>query len=197
MSQLIETIQIINGLPSNLKWHNIRFNESRFKLFGILNEVDLREQIVVPVEYKASEVKCRIRYSKDIESIEFEPYNFRPVNSLKLVNGDSVSYDFKFSDRSSLIQLHLQRGEYDDIIIVKNEFIKDSSYTNLVFREGQNYFTPASPLLQGTKRAKLLSESLIQEKEIKVSTIKDFEEVHLINAFLDLGRCVIPCNRIF
>ena len=180
-----------------MKWHNIRFNKSRLNLFGVLKEIDLSEHIVVPEKYKTSEVKCRIRYSKDIEIIEFEPYIFRPVTSLKLVNGDSISYGYKFSDRSSLLQIHSERGEYDDIIIVKNGFIKDSSYTNLVFREGQNYVTPASPLLCGTKRAKLLSDSTILEKEIKKGDLKNFEEVHLINAFLDLGRCVIPCNRIF
>jgi 4-amino-4-deoxychorismate lyase len=44
----------------------------------------------------------------------------------------------------------------DDIIIVRNGFVTDASYANLIFRKGDEWFTPATFLLAGTMRAFLL-----------------------------------------
>lgn len=196
MSRLIETIRIIDGHAENLSWHNNRLNSSRLDLFGIQKKTDLGKLIVVPAEFCKGEVKCRVSYSDEIGFIEFEKYTFRTVKSLKIVISDSINYKYKYTDRYSLNALFSQKADMDDIIIIKNGFVTDSFYANIVFYDGKNYITPSTPLLLGTKRAKYLSEGRIKEKAIKREDIELFKEVHLINAFLDLGRCVIPASRI-
>ncbi len=197
MCRLIETIQILNGRPENLFWHNMRFNDTRQKLFGSQEHIQLEDVIRIPPEFENSEVKCRISYSREIERIDFEPYIFRKINSLRIVCDDTISYPHKYSNRSQIAELFIQRGEYDDILIVKDELITDSSYSNVVLSDGIRLFTPLNPLLHGTKRAKYISEGLIRQKDIQPKDLHRYKEIHLINAFLDLGRCVIPVRNIY
>ena len=197
MCRLIETIQILDGRPENLFWHNLRLNDTRQKLFGSQEHIQLEDVIRIPAEFENSEIKCRISYGREIERIEYEPYIFRKVNSLKIVYDDTITYSHKYSDRSQIAELFTQRGEYDDILIVKNEIITDSSFSNVVLSDGIGLFTPLNPLLHGTKRAKYISEGLIRQKDIQPKDLHRYKEIHLINAFLDLGRCVISVGNIY
>jgi len=196
MCLLLETIKINNGIAENIFWHNKRFNTARQELFSINKNTELADLIKVPEEYKLGLVKCRIGYGKDIDFIEFENYKFRDVHSLKLVFDDTIHYEYKYRNRSEINELFAKRGDKDDVLIIKNGFVCESSYCNVVFSDGINFFTPPTPLLKGTKRAKLLAEGRITEREISVSDITGFQEVHLINAFLDLHKCIIPTKNI-
>jgi len=196
MCLLIETIRVINGNAENLSWHNKRMNAARRELFGTVSETDLALLLKIPEEYRKGEIKCRLRYGHNIEKIEFEPYSFRPVHGLKIVHDNTINYSFKFLDRSVINSLFAQKEDLDDILIVKNGFITDSSYCNLVFTDGNGLFTPASPLLRGTKREKYISEGTISEKEIRIEDLHNFREIHMINTFLELGRCVVKTNDV-
>lgn len=197
MCRLIETIKISDGKAENIFWHNKRFNSTRLDLFGIDKELDLEMLIKVPDEFMNGEVKCRIVYSTDVEFIEFENYFFRPVQSLQLVYDNEIRYEHKYQDRSKISELFLKKADKDDILIVKNGLVRESSTCNVVFSDGKNFFTPSSPLLKGTKRAKYLSEGIIKEKEISVEDIMRYQEIHLINAFLNLGRCVVLTTKLY
>ena len=61
-------------------------------------------------------------------------------------------YSFKFSNRKAIDDLLKFRNGCDDILIVRNGLITDTSYSNVVFRKDNMYFTPNFPLLNGTKR---------------------------------------------
>lgn len=76
-------------------------------------------------------------------------------------------------------------------MIVKNGFITDSYYANLVFDDGFSLYTPHQPLLRGIRRAQLLRAQRIQTAIIRPSNLASFKSVHLINAMLDLGEVVI------
>ncbi len=191
MCRLVETIKVKDGYAENIFWHNLRFNTTRSELFNMYEKSDLGNLIIVPEEYRKGEVKCRIGYGENIDFIEFETYSFRPVFSLQLVFNDHIQYDHKYRDRSHINELFAKRGKKDDILIVKNGLVSDSSYSNVVLSDGRELFTPAIPLLKGTKRAKYLFEGIIKERDIPAEDIRQYKEVHLINAFLDLGRCVI------
>ena len=68
----------------------------------------------------------------------------------------------------------------------------------MVFRKDNEYFTPNFPLLNGTKRQKLLENKVIKEAEISVDTIKQYERVWLINALLDIEDDIsLPIEQIF
>lgn len=150
----------------------------------------------LPGEPRKEKVKCRVLYRETIEEITFERYHPKSVRSLKLIEA-SPNYAFKFADRTSLNALLAQKGDCDEILITRNGLITDTSYSNVVFSRGERLFTPATPLLYGTKRQQLLQEGKIEEKEIAVATLEQYDRVYLINALLDIEDDVsLPVNRI-
>jgi len=140
--------------------------------------------------------KCRIIYQTSIEQIEFVPYEVKPVRTLKLVTDNSISYPHKFLDRGNLLDLYEQRGEADDIIIVKNDEITDSSYANLIFRRNGEWYTPASCLLKGTMRESLLRAEKIKETSIQVKDLFRYESCKLINSMLGMDAPEIDLRSI-
>ncbi len=78
--RFLETIRVESGEVSNLELHNIRLNRTRERFFRDISPIDLREFIKNhPVE---GLYRCRVIYSRDIESIEYIPYIPREFKSL-------------------------------------------------------------------------------------------------------------------
>jgi len=142
----------------------------------------LDELISVPENMKEGIGKCNIIYDKEIIEIKFELYVKRPVRSLKLVHASGLDYHLKYCDRSVLETLLAKRGDCDDVIIVNDGLITDTSFSNLVFFDGESWFTPARPLLEGTCRARLLSEKKIILADIRPSDLTRYQGCKLINA---------------
>jgi 4-amino-4-deoxychorismate lyase len=185
MYRLIETIKILDGIPQNLEWHNKRMTESS----ELLNAKKLCLELTdfdIPEIFKYGIVKCRITYSKHIEKMEYEHYIIKPVNTFKLIFDNAIDYSHKFADRSKLLMLYEMRKDFDDIIIIKNGLVTDSFYANLCFEKNRELFTPSKPLLNGTKRQKLISEKRIIPIDITSKEIDKYEKIHLINAMLDI-----------
>jgi len=186
MCQLFETIKVQNRKLQNIDYHNDRFNRTRFKLFGFHEQVKLEEIIKLPVDLDDKIYKCRIIYSDKIEKIEFEPYSQKIIKSLKIIDCNNIGYNHKYFDRSKINELYEHRGDCDDILIIKNGFVTDTSFANIVFWDGSNWITPSTPLLTGTKRQKLIDLKVIIEKEIMVSDLQSFEKARIINAMIGL-----------
>ena len=79
-----------------------------------------------------------------------------------------------------------QKGEADEIIIIKDSFVTDCSIGNLAFRKGTQWFTPNTPLLKGTQREYLLQSGQLQEIEIRQEQLEQFDEIRVINALNEL-----------
>lgn len=197
MCRLFETIKVLDGALCNIGFHNKRFNHARSALFGCSGHARLQDFIKIPPEYREGIVKCRIVYTRDIETIEYANYKKKNIRTLRIVNGDALDYSYKYCDRSGIDRLLGSRDGCDDIIIVRNGRVTDSSFCNLVFDDGKSLITPDLPLLQGTKREKLLSEGIVVRQKIGVNDLKLFQSVHLINAMLDLGECWLAIDRVY
>ena len=76
--------------------------------------------------------------------------------------------------------------ESDDVLIVKNGFVTDTSFSNVVFRQDDRLFTPDTFLLNGCKRQELISKGTIEERKISLDDIKSYQCCYLINAMLDI-----------
>jgi 4-amino-4-deoxychorismate lyase len=194
---LLETFKIKNGVIYNLRLHNERIKRSRKMIFGI----DLQEDISllpeinnIPVSEKI--IKARIIYNQQIQSVEWEYYNRRVISSLKIVEDNDIDYAFKFSDRSRINRLFSLREGCDDIIIVKDGRLTDSSYSNLAFYDGRKWVTPSTPLLAGTKRKQLIMEGKLAEEDLRVHDLKLFKVCSLINALNDLGEMEVRLGDI-
>jgi len=183
---LIETIKCANGQCCNLAFHQSRFNFSRKQLFPKSANISLNSEIKVPEFAQTGIFRCRVLYSSTIEKIEFLPYKKRTITSLKLVADNTIDYRYKYADRKMLETLFEHRGSCDDILVVKNDCISDSFTANPVFWDGQNWWTPDTPLLPGTQRAKLLDEQKIKVCRISVNDLAKYQKVGLINAMQDL-----------
>ena len=186
MSRFIETIQLLNGKLLNLEFHQERFERTRSEALGLKSQPRLSEMIRVPPGLEQGKLKCRVIFQKEIELIEFEPYEEQKVRSLKMVYSDSIDYSFKYADRSELEMLFQQRGDCDDILVVKKACVSDSYYANVIFWDGKVWQTPDTPLLSGTMRESLLRKGLISECRITPEDLHKYQKCKLINAMNNL-----------
>lgn len=195
MSLLLETIRIENGTPVNLGYHQRRVDRSRKALFGTTGGLDLLS--MVPHDLSAKGIyKWRIVYGRRVTSIKVEPYVPKKVRSLQMVRNDSIEYPFKYADRSAFEHMLRDRGSCDDILVIRNGLVTDTSYANVAFFDGKNWLTPKAPLLRGTCRERLLETGIIVEAEIREAEVSRFVSVTLINAMLDPGIVVVPAGKI-
>jgi 4-amino-4-deoxychorismate lyase len=88
------------------------------------------------------------------------------------------------------------RDDCDDILIVKKGNITDSSYSNIVFRRGKNWYTPWSALLKGTMRQNLIDNNKIFQEQIELEDIESFKSFKLINAMLEFDGPEIDVSNI-
>lgn len=177
--RFIESLKVFGGEFANIELHQKRINLTS-NMFSISRRLNLKD-INIPKSNPNSIQKCRIIYSNNDSLISFSDYSRKKIESLRLVFDDSIDYGFKFENRERINELYNKREGCSDIIIVKRGLITDTSFTNLVFFDGKDYYTPSSFLLNGTMRQKLLIDKRIKEREIGYNDIKDFKTVFLIN----------------
>ncbi len=186
MSLCIETICIRNGSLQNLSGHNERFNRTRLACWQLTEPARLEDSIQLPDWLLPTKTyKCRVTYGPAIEQVEVELYEVRPVHSLRVIVADSLCYPYKFADRQALNVLFAQRGPADDMLLVREGLLTDTSYANVALFDGIQWFTPARPLLEGTQRARLLREGRLAIADIRPSDLPNFIAIKLINAMLD------------
>ena len=133
---------------------------------------------------------------KGIEDVSYSPYTMRHVHSLALIQADHIDYTYKSTGREPLNRLFALRGACDDILIVKQGLLTDTSIANIALSDGTHWYTPAHPLLKGTKRAALLEEGILQEKDIRPEDLPSFSTVRLFNAMIDWGELELPVRNI-
>ena len=183
MFRLLESIRCEKGELQNLPFHQTRMDKSFEDLFSKKNETKL-DKIVVSEHCRKGLYKCRVIYSETIESVEFIPYQYPAIKSLKLVVDNEIDYSYKFANRSAINSLLQKKESCDEILIIKNGLITDTSLANIIFYNGKNWLTPALPLLCGTQRQKLLSEEKIILAEIRLADLVHFKKARLINAMM-------------
>ena len=196
MYRFIETIKLLDGQFAHLDYHQHRMDQTIRKFFGQQDAIHLKEYLARQSFLRQGLFKCRIVYDKTILSVEFLPYMIKPVRSLKVVHANAIEYAYKFEARNQLLEMYNQRGQHDEIVIVKNNLITDASYANLVFFDGTNWITPASCLLDGTMRQILIDQRKIIAAQISLSDITNFEKVKLINSMLGFEGSEIPVSQI-
>lgn len=199
MSLLFETIKVKNGELQNIEFHNRRLKNSTRNLFGVKTNIQLEEIIKVPSDFSSGIYKCNVIYDTSIKEIKFAPYKMKNILRLKLVECNQIDYRYKYLDRSHLRKLftQVQCSENEEILIIKNGFVTDTSYSNVALFNGDDWITPSTPLLAGTKRARLLKEKIIFERVITIEHLKEFRKAKLINAMIELDDAPsIPIETI-
>ena len=88
---------------------------------------------------QAERAKLRFEYDGyNIYNLSCTPYNIKKVETLRLVINDDIEYTYKNTNRCVLSQLKSQADGADEIIIVKQNHITDTSYPILLFSMEHN-----------------------------------------------------------
>lgn len=194
----IETIRCVGLELENLPLHNERMNRTRRALFGSVNFLDLRELIQPPAVLTSSVYKCRVTYQDTVLQVDWEPYSKRKITSLQLVHHETIDYSFKYRQRHDLDRLYSQRGEHDDVLIVRNGCLTDAYVCNIALYDGKTWWTPDAPLLRGTQRERLLQEGTVSAKAIRLKDLSAFTNIRLFNAMMPWPEAIeLPVSRIF
>ncbi len=195
--RFIETIKIENGRIVNPDLHIERAYNTVYHHFHIKRFFDFESVIPDKSPYNNGIYKLRVIYSSGIECFSISPYELKPVRSLQIVDGSKIDYGYKYEDRSEIESLRSLRGDCDDILMVRDGFITDTSYSNIIFSDGVQIFTPSTFVLNGTKRRGMLLAGLIHEKEIRIEDVHKYKVCWMINAMLDISYSPpIPCSSI-
>jgi 4-amino-4-deoxychorismate lyase len=186
MCLLIETIRVQDRRLCNIDAHIFRMNASRLQLLGCGGIIDLRERIIIPDHVDEGVWKCRILYGREIDSVEWAPYTPKPLRNIRVVVADDICYNHKYADRSRLDAL-IQAANADDVLIVRNNAVTDMSFANVALFDGATWWTPDTPLLNGTRRQALLREGRIRKRHISPADLNLFARIVPVNAMLDIG----------
>lgn len=177
-----------------LRYHQERVNRV-FKDF-YTSDLPLQLSDILPEAIAGSGVhKVRVLYNDRDHKVEAIPYDIRPISSLQVVHS-AIEYRYKYTDRSELDKLFQARKNADDVLIVRNGLLTDTSYANIALLKGNLWYTPEKPLLPGTRRAKLIKEDQIIPAIIHPEDMQQYEQLSLFNAMIDLGEVRIPIGNI-
>ena len=185
---LFETICIQHKQIQNVMYHQQRYERALRQFYGksAVKIYDLSTIIQKSVDFPTALLsplsRGRIDYHATDYQIRFFPYQRRSICTFQPVICDHIEYSLKFSDRTLLDPLLSQRGNCDEIMIIKQGRVTDCSIGNLCFRHGKQWFTSDTPLLFGTQRQALLERGIIQESSIFADEISYFDERRVINA---------------
>ncbi len=180
MSLFFETLKVKNSAIENLIFHNRRLNNTIKENFGINANIDLSRHIK---QEDNGLQRCKVIYGKSIKEIQFFPLTPRKFQSFKVLE-TNITYNFKNVDREDITSLLAQKGSCDDIIMIKDGLVTDTSIANIAIYDGLKWFTPKNPLLKGTFRESMLEKQLLLEKDVKIKDIKNATRFALMNALI-------------
>jgi 4-amino-4-deoxychorismate lyase len=176
-----ETIRYENGI-----FHNLSFHEKRI-LDTINANIHLSDYLV---QHSLSLLRCKVIYDKyKLLNVSYNLYIKKKINSLKLIYDNNISYNSKMTNREEINSLYDKRDNADDIIIVKNGFITDTSIANIaILDKNNNWITPKIPLLKGTTRQRLIDNKIIFEQNITVEDLISSKQIALMNAMIGFEK---------
>ncbi len=180
MSLFFETVKVENGKIFNLKEHNLRLNKTIKDIYKKRDSIDISKYIEIPDN---SSYRYKIIYSSKIEDVSYQIYRAKEFNSFRFIKSDII-YPYKSVNREKIDNLFQKRDGCDDIILVKDGLVQDTSIANIAIYDGKKWYTPKKPLLCGTQRAKLLKSGLIIEKDLRVEDFKNIVSFAIMNSLI-------------
>lgn len=174
--QYFETIKCEDFEVYNLDYHHKRIANT----IGL--NINLQEYIY-PISSEL--LRCKVIYDKNgVVDVQYYPYKKREIKSFKIVFDDEIAYSKKYLNREKLDELYEKRDNCDEVIIVKNEIITDTTIANIAIFYENSWITSKSCLLNGTTRARLIDEKKLIEKDITLDMLKNASKIALLNAMI-------------
>lgn len=172
-----ETIKCDDYSVLNLEYHNKRIANT------IALNINLQEYIYPPTNKL---LKCKVIYNDEgILDVHYSEYKKREIKSFKIIYDNNIEYSKKSTNRIYLDSLFKKRDNCDEIIIVKNNIVHDTSIANIAILYKGTWITSKSCLLKGTTRHRYLNDNLLIEKNITLDMLRSADKIALMNAMID------------
>jgi 4-amino-4-deoxychorismate lyase len=175
-TKYFETIKCDDSEIFNLEYHNKR----------VANTIGLNlnlQEYVYPISNEL--LRCKVIYDKDgIVDVLYFPYKKREIHSFKIIFDDEIEYSKKYLDRTKIDELFAKKEECDEVIIIKNGIVTDTSIANIAILFENSWITTKKCLLEGTTRARLIEEKRLIEKDISLEMLKNASKIALMNAMI-------------
>jgi 4-amino-4-deoxychorismate lyase len=131
-------------------------------------------------------LKCKVLYNEnEIIDVTFDTYVKRTIKMLKIIHDNAIEYNYKYENRNKLHFLLSKKEKADEIIIVKNNLVTDTTIANIAILINNQWYTPKKPLLEGTTRRRYLENLKIKEIDITIEMLKKATKIALLNAMID------------
>ena len=179
MSLFFETIKIQNGKICNAAYHNQRLNRTIRENFSLCPDYNILDYITPPPDKGV--FRSKLIYDTEVREVTITPYQRRSYNALYCIESD-ISYPYKSTDRSVIENLFAQKKNCDDILILHDGLLTDTSIANIALFNGLHWYTPDTPLLEGTFRASLLAEKKIKTKALDLKSLQNCTKFAIMNA---------------
>jgi len=164
------------------KIFHLNYHQNRIARTIGLN-IDLSNYIYPP---SSALLKCKVIYDKNgIIDIVYSLYSPKEIKKFKLIFNDDILYNYKSTNRKLLNDLYDQKNNADEIIIIKNGFVTDTSIANIAIFYDNYWATPRLPLLEGTTRHRLLDKKFLIKKDITIKQLEKTKTIALMNAMID------------
>ncbi|MEA3353731.1 MAG: aminotransferase class IV [Campylobacterota bacterium] len=172
-----ETIKCDDFEVYNLEYHKNRMADTVGLNFNL-------EEYIYPPDEKL--YRCKVLYNEEeIIDIQYHPYTQKIQKTFKLIYDNIITYKYKSTNRDKLDKLFEKTEGCDDIIIVTNGLLTDTTIANIAVKLDGVWYTPKTPLLKGTTRARLLESKKLVEKDIDIEFLKKADKFALMNAMID------------
>jgi len=188
--KFIESICLENGWLRNLELHQRRLELTTLAHLGFSIRIDLKTQLERRSLPAVGLFKVRVTYARELESIDVDAYQRRPVQQVELVVADGLDYRYKYADRRSLEALRQNLAIGCQPIIVQHGLVTDATYANICLFDGARWLTPEKPLLAGTARAAALAAGEIFPAAITADDFRagKYKKLKIINCMTLLSE---------
>lgn len=171
-----ETIKCEDFEVFNLDYHQKRVANT----IGL--NINLQEYIN-PISEEL--LRCKLIYDENgVVDVLYFPYKKREIKSFKIIFDNEIEYSKKYLNRAKLDELYEKKDDCDEVIIIKNEIVTDTTIANIAIFYENSWITSKNCLLGGTTRARLLEEKKMFEKDITLDMLKNTSKVALMNAMI-------------
>lgn len=135
-----ETIKCEDYEIFNLEYHSKRVSNT----VGL--NLNLQEYIYPPTNEL---LRCKLIYDESgVLEVDYFPYKKREINSFKLIFDDNIDYSKKYLNRDYLNNLFSKKENCDEVMIIKNGLISDTTIANIAIYLDGIWITPKKPLLK-------------------------------------------------
>ena len=193
----LETIRVQDGHARHMADHIDRMRRTALHFGFTAPALPADLDALVPHTLRTGIVRCRIVYDHTLREITFTPYRRRCLERLIAVDAGAMDYAFKYADRSPLERPQIPLTEADELLFVRDGYVTDTSYTNLILRRGDELVTPDTFLLDGTCRRRLLRTAQIRTAQVRLSDLSAYDELLLVNAMMPLDEALrLPASSV-